>query len=376
MIRFIVVCILLIHGLIHLLGCVKEFRLARVEQLSGKTTIPLSADAARVVGVLWLFTCLLFITTTVGFLLRKDWWWMMAIVAVLLSQGLIMVYWSDAKFGTIANLIVLVAIIFAYANWRFQAMVRHERQAFLPQTQQEKKVVTEAMLADLPAAVQKWLKRSKIVGKEFVRTVYLKQKGEMRTTPDGKWMPVQAEQYFTVENPGFLWIADVRAAPFVHLIGRDKYEDGRGHMLIKLLSLFPVADAKGKETDQGTLLRYLAEIVWFPSAALSPYITWEGIDTATARATISSGGVTASGIFKFDPEGEVNSFEARRYYDRKEGATLENWFIAIDANSYRDFEGVRIPAKSTVTWKLETGDFTWYRLEIADVAYNQTGRGS
>ena len=46
-------------------------------------------------------------------------------------------------------------------------------------------------------------------------------------------------------------------------------------------------DAKGKEIDQGALLRYLGEIVWVPSAALSDYITWEEMDSTTARATMS-----------------------------------------------------------------------------------------
>ena len=67
------------------------------------------------------------------------------------------------------------------------------------------------------------------------------------------------------------------------------------------------------------MLRYLGEIVWVPSAALSDYITWEEMDSTTARATMSYGGITASGIFKFDENGAFVSFEADRYYYRKEG---------------------------------------------------------
>ncbi|MDP4227768.1 MAG: hypothetical protein Q8910_15505 [Bacteroidota bacterium] len=64
------------------------------------------------------------------------------------------------------------------------------------------------------------------------------------------------------------------------------------------------------------------------------------------------------------------SFEAKRYYDRKGGATLEDWFIQIEKNAYREFEGVRIPARSTVTWKLKEGDFTWFKVDIRDIKYN------
>ena len=43
--------------------------------------------------------------------------------------------------------------------------------------------------------------------------------------------------------------------PLIYFAGRDKYAEGRGHMLIKLFSLIKVADAGGKEVDQGTLPR-------------------------------------------------------------------------------------------------------------------------
>ena len=250
-------------------------------------------------------------------------------------------------------------------------MVNNELNSFLPKDHTEKRIVSTEMIESLPPVVQKWLKRSNILGKEIIQTVYLKQRGEMKTKSDGNWMMVEAEQYITVKPPGFVWIADVKAAPFLHLSGRDKYQNGRGHMLIKLLSLFPVVNAKGKEIDQGALLRYLSEIVWYPSSALSDYITWAEIAPTTAKATMSYGGITASGIFKFNENGDFMSFEAERYYYRKEGATLESWFITVeDTNEYKEFEGVRVPTKLSVTWKFETGDFTWFRLEVIKIEYN------
>ena len=51
------------------------------------------------------------------------------------------------------------------------------------------------------------------------------------------------------------------------------------------------------------------------------------------------------------------------------GATLEKWFIADDPASFQDFSDIRMPARSTVTWKLDSGDFTWFRLEITEVEY-------
>jgi len=342
MIKTIFASVIAVHGLIHLMGFLKAFQLAEITQLT--QTIPKS------IGLLWLISALLFITAAAIFLLKYDWWWMIAVPALVLSQVLIIMYWQDAKFGTIVNVIILVGIVIGYGTWSFNTMEKNELETFVTPAISEENIVTKDMLDGLPPIVQKWLERANVTGNEVIYSVHLKQIGEMRTTPDGKWMPVEAEQWFKTENPAFIWIADVEAAPGIHLAGRDKYENGKGHMLIKLLSLITVADAKGKETDQGAMLRYLAEIVWFPSAALNDYIQWEQIDSTTARATMTYGGIAASGLFKFDADYDVVSFEAERYYDRKGRATLEDWFVQIEPGSYEEFEGIRIPTRSTVTW--------------------------
>ncbi|HWI54673.1 MAG TPA: DUF6544 family protein [Desulfobacteria bacterium] len=231
-------------------------------------------------------------------------------------------------------------------------------------------IVQESDLEGLPLCVQKWLGDSKVIGREKIKIVRLKQKGIMRTTEDGKWMPVEAEQYFNVDEPGFIWIAKIKMAPFIYIAGRDKYRDGNGHMLIKLLSLITLADSRGKEMDQGTLLRYMAEMPWFPTAALSSYIKWEEIDSNRAKATMAYGGITASGIFEFNHKGELVSFFANRYRDLNGRYVLQNW--GGITRGYREFNGVRIPNKTDVIWKPETGDFNWYKCEITEIEYNKT----
>jgi hypothetical protein len=370
MIRYLFAFLLLIHGLIHLMGFIKEFQLAEVNQVSGKTLFLLSGSTGKLTGILGMATCTIFFLSAVFFLLKKDWWWMVGLFAIILSQIFILAYRQDTIFGTILNIAILLAVIVSCGQWSFDRMVRNELETLLLKVQANEKNLTREMIRGLPPVVQKWLIKSNVVGKPMPSAVHLKQKGQMRTKADGSWMPVEAEQYFTLANPGFIWVADVKAAPLMHLAGRDRYMDGKGHMLIKFLSLFPIADSKGKQIDQGTLLRYLAETVWFPSAAVRSYITWEDVDSTSAKATMRFGGVTASGIFQFTGEGDVSGFEAQRYYDHKEGAALETWLTTSDKSSYSNFEGIRVPARASVTWRLKTGDFTWYQVEITDIKYN------
>lgn len=363
MLRYFFALLLVVHGLIHLLGFAKAFKPSAITQLSQQISRP--------IGLLWLLTCLLFVIAAILFILKIKAWWIGASFGVILSQSLIMMNLADAKFGTIANVIIMLPAIVGYGNWNFQSMVANELELLLASDERQTKTVEENMVASLPMPVRKWLGRSNVLGKEFIRRVHIHQVGKMRTSPSDQWMRLQAEQYSIADKPGFLWVADVRIAPLLHLAGRDKYINGKGHMPIRLLSLFPVADAKGPAIDQGALVRFLAEIVWFPTAALADYITWEEINATAAKATMTYGEVTASAIFSFSSEGDIHTIEAMRYYERKGGATLEKWHVETDPTGFREFEGMRIPAKSTVTWKLKEGDFTWLKLEVTAIEYTR-----
>jgi len=139
-------------------------------------------------------------------------------------------------------------------------------------------------------------------------------------------------------------------------------------MQIKALSLIPVVDAHGPEIDQGTLLRYLGEMIWFPTAALSDYLSWEEVDAHSAKVIMNYGGVSASGIYQFNEQGDISSFKAQRYMEKNGQYSLEDWGAVV--TSYKEFNGIRIANKGQVIWYLNSGAFTWYQYEILQVDYN------
>lgn len=361
MLKYLLILVIAIHGLIHLMGYAKAYGYGNFPQLKKYISKP--------VGSLWLIAAIHFITTAIFYMLGKEGWWMVAIPALIISQILIIMFWKDAKMGTIANLIILIPFMIAVAGWQMKRNYNAEVKQMLPQPgSKNNSTISQQMLEPLPFVVQKWLRRSGVVGRENIQQVYLQQTGEMMTKQNGNWIPFTAEQYFTTNKPAFNWRTTIRPSSFLLMTGRDKYEDGKGHMLIKAYSLYPVVDAKGKETDQGSMLRYLAEICWFPSAALSNYIQWETVDSVSAKATMNYGGITASGVFTFNNDGDLLSFEADRYYVDNKNTTLEKWLISC--KGYTVFNGIRIPSNCEVTWKLKEGDFTWLRLKITKVVYN------
>jgi hypothetical protein len=355
--------ILLLHGLLHFIGFAKAYKLASLPQLE--------LSVSRSLGTLWLIAGIIFLVAVVLFVLDKKFWPFFALAGVLISQSLIIISWQDTKFGTILNIIILLVSIPALGNFHFKDMLKKEKEAFNQEIQEpERQVITQENLKTLPPAVRKWLETSGVVGKPEIAYGHLKQTGEMRTSPDGKWMPFEAQQLVNLEYPAFIWDTEVEMAPFITLHGRDKLVNGEGEMLIKLLSLVPVVDeGPGEKMNTGAMLRYLGEICWFPSAALNEHITWEETGRYTARATLKIGRTEVSGEFTFNGAGDMESFEAMRYYGGGEDARQEKWYIK--ALEYREFSGYRVPAKSSVTWKLSEGDFTWLNLDIISIEYNQ-----
>ncbi len=181
-------------------------------------------------------------------------------------------------------------------------------------------------------------------------------------------MPFVAEEYFTTNPPGFLWRARFNLAPLVTLEGRDRYVAGRGDLEMRLLSVIPVAHGQGPEMDQGDLLRYLDEIIWFPAAALSPYITWEALDAHSARAAIQHQGVSATAVFVFNTCHELTDVVAERYRAVGGGYSLNTWRTHFC--EYGQFNGITMPAGGVGIWELKSGNFSYIKLRVTQVEYD------
>jgi len=168
--------IVIIHSLIHLLGFLKAFQLAEVNQLTQHISKP--------AGVFWLIALLLLLVSALLFISNNNLWWIPALIGVILSQVLIIMFWTDAKFGTIPNLVILVVAIIAFANWSFNRIVDKEISEMLSGITDKKEILTENKISHLPSIVQKWLRNSGAVGKEMIRSVHLKQKGLIKMKPE------------------------------------------------------------------------------------------------------------------------------------------------------------------------------------------------
>ena len=135
-----------------------------------------------------------------------------------------------------------------------------------------------------------------------------------------------------------------------------------------LLGRIPLVNEHGPEVLQADMLRYLSEVVWFPTAWLSDQVTWEGLDATAARVTLHYHGVTASATCHFNAAGEFTQVSAERYMKEGKRTVLRPWMGRVGA--YREWHGLRIPTTAKVAWQLPPGEFSYFRCEITAIAYN------
>ncbi|MEZ2414608.1 DUF6544 family protein [Muriicola sp. E247] len=360
--KLLLAILLLVHGLIHLLGFLKAFGIGQYPMFS--------VQIGRVHGLIWLLSFFLLLLTALTMYFNHKLWPWLGLLAILISQILIVISWADAKYGTWVNLLLLLVIIPGIGEFFFNKKVDGEVKLLtnLQEVSIDKSVDSKLGKA-LPPIVADWLKNSGIGSSDSISKVYLTQKGEMRTRPDGKWMSFQAEQWFSIKDPGFIWKTRVQMLGPVFLSGRDKLIGGKGQMDISLLSLIPVVRADNdRGINEASMTRFLAEMIWFPSAANEPYISWESIGTHKARAVSTYGDQSVSGVFSFNDKAEPIAFEAMRYMETGENAKLEKW--VIKNLSFRIVNGIRIPDKSEIIWDLKEGEYHWLTLEISEIQYD------
>jgi hypothetical protein len=230
-------------------------------------------------------------------------------------------------------------------------------------------IVTDDMLQNLPAPVQRYLQYTGVVETPIPSTVRLRQAGRIRQDEKSAWMRLKAEEYYATDPPGFVWKAVFPRAGLPVVLGRDTYAEGKGSILMKLCSLLPIADAAGEKVGQGAMMRYLNEMVWFPAAFLGENITWKALDDLSAEVTLTDRGKSVTATVSFDENGKPTSFAARRYHTASD--SYQMWSTPF--TEHGEFAGLKLPIRGRGVWHLPEGELVYIELEVTELEYNATG---
>jgi Family of unknown function (DUF6544) len=360
-----VAAFLAVHGFIHLMGFAKAFGYAELPQL----TRPVS----EVMGVAWLVAGLAVVASAVTMVASPRRFWIVGAVSLVMSQAVILSAWSDAKAGTIANVVLLLAVAHAWFNQGPQSFrAQFERDVAVGLARPlEAPVVTEVDLAALPEPVQRYLRATGVVGRPRVRNYRLRFRGRIRSGPDARWMPFEAEQQSFADQPTRLFFMHARmfALPIEVFHRRS---GGQATMQVKIAGVIPMVDARGDVMDRSEAVTLFNDMCLLaPATLLDPAIAWEPVDKRTVRARFTDGGQTISATLLFgDDDLLANFISDDRSRSSPDGKSFTRLRFSTPMRDYRDFGSVRLGAHGEARWMLPEGDFTYGEFDLLEVAYN------
>jgi len=365
MIRTVFLIVLLAHGLLHVLGFAKAFGFAELPQL----TRPIS----RGLGLLWLTAGLLLVATAAALLVWPQGWWLLGASALVASQVVILSSWRDAKAGTVANLVLLVGVLYGLASqgpWSLRSEYERRTRPSAVVAQPEA-VLTEADLAALPDPVRRYVRRSGALGQPRPRSFRATWTGRIRSSASAPWMAFKAEQVNHLDLPQrhFLMDATMKGLPVAVL---HAFDERGATMRVRLLSVASMVDAAGADLTRAETVTLFNDLcILAPGALVSPLIGWESIDDRRARATFSLRGHTIRAELQFNDTGELVDFSSDdRLAGSADGRTFTPQRWTTPLRNYSQMGPVRVATHGETVWHPSSGPYAYGEFELTSLAYN------
>lgn len=227
-----------------------------------------------------------------------------------------------------------------------------------------------ASVAALPPPVVRYFARVLTPGQPLVHRATIHHAGDFALQP-GAWKPFTSRQLYTTQPRGFVWDATIRFLPFLPLRVRDRYAAGDGSMLGSLAGVVTVVDQRGTDAmGESSLLRYLAEATWLPTALLPQEgVQWTPRDDSSATASLLDGEHAVSMDVYFGAGGGIVRIVATRGRDVK-GTSVPTPWEGEFSDSLLEVNGMRIPASGQVSWLLPEGRHTYWRGRVVSARYD------
>jgi len=373
LLRRSVLLVVVLHGLIHLLGAAKGLGWADVAALK--------QPIGTVAGLGWLTSAALLLLTAALAARHVNGWWWMAVPAVVASQIVITTSWSDARTGTLANVLLALAAGYGYAaHGRRSLRARYHREvetalatAALP-NRLPTGPVTEADLEPLPPCVARYVRRSGAVGKPRVAGFRATIHGRIRGGTNDGWMPFTGEQVNTYgpEPTRQFFIDATRSGLPVDVL--HVFSHAHASMQVRLGSLAPLVDAHGPELDRAETVTVFNDLcVLAPAALVDAPVTWQASGGQTARAAYTLGGRTITADLAFNAAGELVDFVSDdRSVASADGRTFTPRRWSTPLQGYRDVGARHVAVDGEGRWHATgtDGAFTYLDFHVDRIDYD------
>jgi len=222
------------------------------------------------------------------------------------------------------------------------------------------------MVEELPEPARRFLLHAISPGTPLARSVELEMRGQMFLEPDSDPLPIRAEQILAPPH-GFVWRARVTEG-FMRISGYDRYLDGEGAMLWRLLGVFPVVRAAGADVTRSAAGRLAMEGVLIPSSLVpGSGVVWEEVDADRARYRMAVDGEEVEVTVEVDPRGRPVRVSAMRWSDQV-GPGYD--LFVVELAGELESGGYRIPSDIEAGWRLGADDeFRFFRATLSAAVF-------
>lgn len=368
--RWTLAALVALHGLIHFLGAAKGLGLAEVPQL---------AEAVSVGGGLgWLAAALVMLLTATMIVARREAWWTAALIAVALSQPMIFTAWGDARFGTVPNVMILLAAAYTLAAtgpWSLRAEYRRSVEGRLRERRRTTPLA-DADVAHLPEPVRRYLRLTGAIGRTrptHVRAVWC---GRIRASATDGWLPFSAEQHNFLDEPSRFFRMEARRGG-VPVDVLHVFQAGVATMRVRVLSAFQIVNAGGPDATRAETVTLLNDVCLLaPGALVGPSFRWEPVDARSARVHYTLGPNTVSAMLHFDDDGNLIDFVSDdRMASSSDGKTFSRRRWSTPVSSYQTFDGTRVMRHGEGRWHPEgEPSFSYIELDLTDYSLDPAER--
>jgi hypothetical protein len=155
--------------------------------------------------------------------------------------------------------------------------------------------------------------------------------------------------------------------------GLHIYTKQTASMVIKVLGLLKVTEAKGFEMNKGETVTIFNDMCFIaPATLIDKNISWKEIDNTTIEAHFRNGNIDISATLYFKGNGELINFIITDRFETTDGKTYNNFPWLTPVTEYSKINGYYLPSAAKVIYRHPDEDFCYGEFKLLKIAYNIT----
>jgi hypothetical protein len=271
--------------------------------------------------------------------------------------------------GTIAFIFVVLLVFFQIPYSKVKNSFQRDVWRYSAGISKQQYIFTEEDIASLPESLQNHFRVCGYIGtpKMSSMTAFMSAV-PLKDANDKPPLIIDYILFSVADKP--VRLAYIKSSLFgIPFEGYDSTQDGVGFMKGVIGKVFTLFNHAGSEMDKGQLLTYLGECFIIPSSILNRYITWEAVDDRHVKATISYKGISGSGVFAFDDNGFVQSFQTGERARTGNDGNIDYPVWSVFYGNYTETNGIYYPDSVKAVWHESDGDLIYFEANGFEIKF-------